>query len=419
MGLGLDAAYAVAGLLASPWLAFKLATDARWRHRLGERFGALPPRGDARPLWIHGASVGEVNLVRPLVKKLKARHPGLAVQFTSTTRQGREQAEQAFPGDPVGYYPLDAFGAPGRALDRVRPRGVVLVELEVWPGFGQACRARGIPVVVVNGRLTARSFSRYRRLPALFGPAFRGLAAAGAQSEAAAERFRALGAPTVLTGNLKFDADLDFDAAAESARWRAELGIGDAPLLVGGSTHDPEERILVEVFRKLKARFPALRMLLAPRHLERLAEVQKAVEAAGVTCYKRSLVPPPGGDGIVLLDTVGELSRIYAAATAVFIGGTFCSRGGQNMLEPAALGKPVVSGPSLSNFTEIAGALTSAGGMKVVDNPVDLGRALGELLAEPAIAAEAGRRAREATLAGRGAAEATLELIGRHLLKGE
>jgi 3-deoxy-D-manno-octulosonic-acid transferase len=253
----------------------------------------------------------------------------------------------------------------------------------------------------------------------LFGPAYRRLAAAGVQSEAVAERFRVLGASPVVTGNLKFDAAIDFDPAAEAARWRRELDLGDAPLLVGGSTHEPEERILAETYKRLRNSVPGIRMVLAPRHLERVADVKKAVEAAGLVCYKKSEKFPAGtSDGVILLDTVGELSRLYAAATAVMIGGTFCPRGGQNMLEPAVLGKPVVSGPSLANFQEIAKALVDAGGMRVLDNPVDLALALEELFKDPALAARVGAKAAAATAAGRGALDATMALIETHLLKG-
>lgn len=418
MGVLLDLGYATAGLLASPWLLFKLATDGRWRHRLGERFGGLPASEEGGPVvWFHAASVGEVNLVKPLLARLQASKPSLRFLVTTNTRAGRDNAEKA--GMSTSYFPLDLSCAVGRALKRVRPAAVILVELEVWPNFARACAKRGVPLAVVNGRMTERSFRRYRRFRGLFGGAFRSLAAAGAQSEESAARLRELGTSTVVTGNLKYDAAIGFDPASEERAWRERLGFGDAPVLVAGSTHEPEERILAETWRRLRKSHPALRLVLAPRHLERAGEVQKAVESLGVACYKRTqITAPPPSDGVVLLDTVGELSRLYAAATAVFIGGTFCERGGQNMLEPAALGKPIVSGPSLANFREIAGTLVEAGGMRVFDNPVEMGAALGQLLAEPERARAAGERARAAVEAGRGAIEATLRLLEKDVLKG-
>jgi 3-deoxy-D-manno-octulosonic-acid transferase len=248
---------------------------------------------------------------------------------------------------------------------------------------------------------------------------FAKLAAVGVQNDAYAGRLKEMGAAPVVTGNLKFDAAIGFDPAVEEKSWREQLGLGEAPVLVGGSTHDPEERILCETYKKLRKAVPGVRMVLAPRHLERVPEVQKAVEALELKCYKRTQLSPGGSsDGVILLDTVGELGRVYSAATAVFIGGTFCARGGQNMLEPAALGKPVVSGPSLSNFEDIAKVLVDSGGMKVIDNPVDLAGALAELLKDPARARQIGARSADAVQAGRGAIERTMDLIEKSLLKG-
>lgn len=418
MGLLLDLGYFAAGVLASPFLLFKLATDRRYRHHLGERFGRVTPV-EGKPLWIHAASVGEVNLAKPIVARLKKSRPGLKIHVSVNTLAGRENAVKAFPEASVSYFPLDFGGSVKRALRRIRPAGVVLIELEVWPNFVRRCAAEGVPVVVVNGRMSGRSFGRYRTWGWFFRPIFRALAAVGVQDETYGERLKAMGAEPVVTGNLKYDASIGFDAAIEEKAWREQLGLGEAPVVVGGSTHDPEERILCEAFKKLRKGVPGARLVLAPRHLERLGEVQKAVEAAELTCYKKTQLSPGGTpDGVLLLDTVGELSRVYSAATAVFIGGTFCARGGQNMLEPAALGKPVVSGPSLSNFEEIARTLVAAGGMRVIDNPVDLAGALTELLKDPARAREIGARSVDAVKAGRGAIDRTMDLIEKNVLKG-
>jgi 3-deoxy-D-manno-octulosonic-acid transferase len=420
MSLLVDLGYLLLGILVSPWLLFKAATDRNYRHKLGERFGGAPALGgEARTLWVHCASVGEVNVARPLVRRLQSAHPELRFHVTTMTPAGRENAEKTFPEATVSYVPLDFSCAVGRALRRVRPAAVVLVELEVWPNFVRGCAKRGIPVVVVNGRMSERSFGRYRALRWFFRPVFRRLRALGVQNEAVAERLRELGVEPVVTGNLKFDAAIDFDAEAVGREWREQLGLGDAPVLVAGSTHDPEERILLELYKRLREAFPTLRLVLAPRHVERAEEVQKLVEAADLRCYKRTrLAPDAAADGVILLDTVGELARVYATATAVYIGGTFSSRGGQNMLEPAALGKPIVSGPSLANFAEIAGTLVEAGGMRVLDNPVELGLALGELLSNPELARSAGAKGREAVRSGRGAIDATVDLLEMNVLKG-
>jgi 3-deoxy-D-manno-octulosonic-acid transferase len=419
MSFLLDVAYLGAGVAAAPWLAWKAATDPRYRHRLAERFGRVPAPAGGPALWFHCASVGEVNLIRPLVRRLRASRPGLPFYFSTLTHAGREQAERSFPGSPVTYFPFDFTGAARAALRRVRPAGLVLVELEVWPNFVEECSRRGVPVAVINGRISGRSFARYRRLRGFFSGTFRRLSAAGVQNETYAERVRELGGRPTVTGNLKFDAEIAFDPDAAEREWRALLGLGEAPVIVGGSTHDPEERLLVEAYTRLKGAFPALRLILAPRHRERLPEVVKVVEAAQLRCYKRSLLTPESSpDGVILLDTVGELARLYAAATVVFIGGTFCPRGGQNMLEPAALGKPILSGPSLSNFEDVARDLAKAGGMKVLGDPGGLAGALEGFLRDPAAAREAGRNAREAVAGGKGALEATLALIESNLLRG-
>jgi 3-deoxy-D-manno-octulosonic-acid transferase len=418
MGLMLDLGYFTAGLLASPWLLFKAASDRRYRDRLGERLGFVPA-SEQKTLWIHCSSVGEVNLAKPIVARLKKSRPELQLHVSTYTLAGRENAVKSFPEARVSYFPLDFGGSVRRALRRIRPVGVVLVELEVWPNFVRRCAKEGVPVAVVNGRMSERSFGRYRFWGWFFRPVFRRLSAVGAQNEAYAERLREMGAAPVVTGNLKYDAAIAFDPAAEERTWREQLALGDAPLLVAGSTHDPEERILLDTYKKLQKVVPGLRLLLAPRHLDRLGEVQKAVESADLKCYKKTQLTPAGPvDGVILLDTVGELSRVYSAANAVFIGGTFCARGGQNMLEPASLGKPVVSGPSLSNFEEISRTLVEAGGMRVIDNPVDLAGALAELLRDPRKSREIGAKSVEAVRAGRGAIDRTMDLIEQSLLKG-
>ncbi len=421
MGLLLDLAYGAGVLAASPYVAFKLATDGNWRRGLGERFGGAPRREPGRPcVWIHCASVGEVALSRPLVRELAARRPDLEFDISVTTPAGRQHAGEVHPGRRVHFWPLDFGFAVRRALRRVRPDAVVLVELEVWPNFVQAAAGRGIPVGIVNGRMSRRSHRRYRRATWFFRRVFRRLAALGMQDRSYADRIAEFGVPSeriAVTGNLKYDAALGFDPDAARAEIRSRWGVApDAPLLVAGSTHDPEEGLLLAAVDALRARHPGLRLLVAPRHVERADEVEKLLAASGRPVARRSrLAGPPPADALLLLDTVGELARTYAAADAVYIGGTFCARGGQNMLEPAVLGKPVVSGPSLENFEEIAGTLARAGGLVVLDHPAKLEAALDAWFKDPAAAREAGRKGREAVESGRGALAASVDLVLRLL----
>jgi 3-deoxy-D-manno-octulosonic-acid transferase len=256
-----------------------------------------------------------------------------------------------------------------------------------------------------------------RRLVAYFRSVFRRITKAGMQTREYADRARELGIPgprVHVTGNLKYDARIDFDPLETSLEVRDAFGLQpEHPLLVAGSTHDPEEKILVETYRRILQTYPKLRLLIAPRHTDRVADVRKIVEAGGFPVALRSELKdaPPPGDRVLILDTVGELPQVYSAADAVFIGGTFCERGGQNMLEPAALGKPIVSGPSLDNFREIADRLVEAGAMKVVDNPIDLGMAIGSLVKERALAAKAGLKGKDVVESGRGALKATADLV--------
>ena len=417
MGILLDVGYATAGLILSPWLIYKASSDPVFRSGLGERFGRLPARDGERPcLWIHCASVGEVTLAKPLVEELRTRRPDLEFQFTTTTPAGRDLARKTWPKDRVHHFPLDLTFCVRRALRAIRPAAIVLVELEVWPNLIQIAEKRGVPVAIVNGRISHRSHRRYRRLVAYFRSIFRRISKAGMQTREYADRARELGIPgsrVHITGNLKFDARLEFDQAATSEEVRTAFGLeAEHPLLVAGSTHDPEEKILIETYRRILQTYPKLRLMIAPRHVDRTPEVRKIVEEAGFQVALRSeLKDPPPNDRVLILDTVGELAQVYSAANAVFIGGTFCERGGQNMLEPAALGKPIVSGPSLDNFREIADRLVAAGAMKVVDNPIDLGMAVGSLVKEPAMAARAGLKGKDVVESGRGALKATADLV--------
>jgi 3-deoxy-D-manno-octulosonic-acid transferase len=417
----LDIAYGAGAVLASPFLAYKALTSAKWRTGYRERFGGVAPRGgDAPCVWIHAVSVGEMNLIRPLVAALAEARPDGEVVLSTATNTGRALAEKLYPSRRAFYYPLDFSCAVARTLRRIRPDLIVLVELEVWPNFLAAAARRAVPVAIVNGRLSERAFGRYRLIRPLVGRWLRNVARFCVQTPAYAERLKALGAPAdrvVVTGNLKFDA-----APAAPDRLKAELqtlaagfglGLGE-PVLVGGCTWPGEDEALLDIYLRLKVEFPALRLLLAPRQADRFGPVEQLIRRAGLPCIRRSALKEgqsgePGA--VVLLDTMGELAGVYALATLVFVGGSLIPHGGQNTIEPSALARPVLFGPHTANFRDVNEELLAHDAARRVADAAELEAALRDLLARPEAAAELGRRARQVVDQHRGATRRTVEAL--------
>ena len=370
----------------------KWKTD--WRARLGR--GTRIPEDPLPTVLVHGVSLGEVNATRTLVAALAEGEPRARVVVSATTNTGYDRAVGLY-GDryPVVRFPFDFTGAVGRFLDRVQPRVVALVELEAWPNLIDACDARGIPVCVVNGRLSEGSFRRYRRFRPLIKGSFEKLAAVGAQTPTYAERFAALGAPResiTVTDTMKWDtAPLD-EHPGGSRELAAAMGIDPArPLVVAGSTGPGEERFLMD------GRPEQVQLLVAPRKPERFEEV-----AALSDRWVRRSAPPtsPGPADLFLLDTLGELRAAYALADAVVVGRSFNGQGGSDPIEPVALGKATVIGPDHANFYDVVGALAEAGGIEVHRDPWPT---LVALLEAPARAAELSERGKSVIRARRGA----------------
>ncbi len=425
MSLLLDIVYSGGVLLASPVLAYKALTSAKWRTGYRERLGGVAPReGDAPCAWVHAVSVGEMNLVRPLVQALAKERPDCEIVLSTATNTGRATAERLYPGRRVFYYPLDFSWAVGRSLSRIRPSLILLVELEVWPNLLSAAARRGVPVAIVNGRLSEGAFRRYRLIGPLVARWLRNVALFCVQSPTYAERLKALGAPAdrvVVTGNMKFDAApaAPEGLKAELQNLAASFGLGpDEPLLIGGCTWPGEDEALLDMYPRLKRQFPALRLLLAPRQADRFGPVEQLVRRAGLPCIRRSALKEgrTGGPGaVILLDTLGELGRLYALGTLVFVGGSLIPRGGQNTIEPSALAKPVLFGPHTANFRDVNEELLAHGAARRVADAAELEAALRDLLARPEAAAEMGRRARQVVDKHRGATRRTIEALGPFL----
>ncbi len=367
-----------------------------------------------RTLWVHAVSVGEVAAATALINTLLMKYPGRRMVVTSITPTGSERI-QALWGDRVEhvYLPYDLPGAVGRFLDRYRPSQTLIMETELWPNLLFGCRDRGIPVAILNARLSARSLRGYRVLAPLVSRALRTVARVCAQTAADGERFIALGArpeAVVVTGNLKFDVAEREDTAAFVETFRRHAG--RRMVWIAASTHPEEELPVLLAHRRLRRRWPDLLLLWAPRHPERFRPVIERLRSAGLRTATRSVDRMAGPeDAAFVIDTLGELPMFFGASDVAFVGGSLQDIGGHNLLEPAAAGIPIITGPHLHNFAEIADALQKAGALMVVDSEEGLGDGLDALLGDPDERARMGAAGRTLAESGRGALARTLTAV--------
>jgi 3-deoxy-D-manno-octulosonic-acid transferase len=418
-------ALALALLAAAPVLLAR--RGGHYRPTLGGRLGAAggaalssEERG-GRPVWVHAVSVGEVGVAATLVRALPV---GLPLLVTTVTPTGQERAHEALGGRAaVAYLPFDLDFAVGRFFRRWQPRALVLVEGDYWPLVLRAARRRGLPVLVVNGRVGDRSFRRMRRLRPLLGPLFRPVDRFGVQTAEDRRRLLALGVPEAkieVTGNLKFDTAAP-PASPDLDRLLGTLA-GGRPLLVAGSTMAGEEEAVLDAFAGIGPDGPGQRALLvlAPRHPERCDEVERLLAGRGLRWVRRTAladgaeaVKSVTGErpAVLLLDTLGELAALYRHAAAAFIGGTLVPTGGHNPLEPARYGVRVAVGPSMDNFRDIAGLFDRAGAWRRVADAAELGEVWRRWLDDPAAGRDGGERAAELVAENRGALARTLELM--------
>ncbi len=374
--------------LAAAVTLLRAIRDPAYRSGFAERFGLGPPRAAGAAIWLHAVSLGEVAAAVPLVRALRERHPGYGLVITTATPTGRAKARSSFgDGADVRYLPYDTPRAVARFLDRVRPTLGVIMETELWPTLFEACSRRRIPLVLASARLSARSVARYRRGGALIRDLFGPGVAIAAQSEADAERFRQIGADparTCVLGNVKFDLEIDPDLPSRASALRAG-DLGARPIWVAGSTHAGEEQAVLDAHRELLRTVPDALLVLAPRHPPRFDAVAALLDAAGWRYVRRSRDGPAASSvPVLLLDTIGELALYYAAADAAFVGGSLVPVGGHNLLEPAAVGVPVLTGPSIDNGREVAALLTTAGAARIVADSVELAAQLARWLTDPA-----------------------------------
>lgn len=418
MRLLLDLVFLLGLALTSPWLIYRSVRNNGWRDlpaRLG--FVALP----AVDVWLHGSSVGEVKLIEPLVNLLERK--GLSLAISSHTVTGVSAARLTYPQHAVFRFPLDFSFVQRRVMARLAPDVVVIAESDLWPNHLLAAERLGVGVAVVNAKLSERSL-RLHRWTRIIPRALRRVALVAAQTEAHADRFRLLGVPDTniaVTGNMKYDLTSDPSDSAARAQLRSEFGFtDDTCIVIGGSLHPGEDEDMLAAFRRAAGSERASRLVLVPRYPDQAPTVIGHVAKAGFTAVAGSELAGDSNrrleDGEVLVvDTLGELRRLYAAADIAFVGGSLyfrgSNKGGHNLMEPAILGLPILFGPHNFSFRETVADLLAADAGIIVHDRVELGAALAELMASRSKRAEIGQRARQVVIAGQGASERNLALL--------
>ena len=424
MYLGYSLLLSLGLLVLIPYFIFKALAHGKYIGGLSERLGSVPPSGGRQVIWLHCVSVGETQAARPLVQRIKQQFPHHALVVSTITLTGQKLAREVFrkQAESVFYFPFDWRWSVRRALKRINPTAVLIMETELWPNFLRECKAREIPVALVNGRISKQSFRRYSLVTFFLRKMLASLSMAVMQSETDAQRLKTLGMPDeklFTAGNLKFDAEPGSDLAETTNEIRARFGLqSEVPLILAASTHAPEEEIILESFKQIRTKQPA-RLMIAPRHPERFNEVASLIQGSGLSWTRRTSVPEANDSDatVILLDTIGELPATYSLATVVFVGGSIVDRGGHNVLEPAAIGAAVVTGAHTHNFHAIVDLMEEAGA--IVQLPPAQGanaseeftRVVQKLLSDASERAELGRRAKQLVANNQGAAERTMKLI--------
>jgi 3-deoxy-D-manno-octulosonic-acid transferase len=418
----LNLAYLLLLAAALPWLLYQRLRHGKYREGWSAKFyGRVPERtGNARCLWLHAVSVGEVNLLAPILERWERLHPDWEIVITTTTQAGYHLALKRYAPRLVCYCPLDFTWAVRRAMRRLRPDLLVLAELELWPNLVAAARQHGAKVAIINGRLSEKSFRGYQRIAWVARRVLEQIELVAAQNEQYASRFRQLGAHETavqITGSIKFDGARTDRGNAESRRLAALAGIVEGDIIfLAGSTQAPEESLALSVFEQLSQRHPRLKLILVPRHPERFDEVAELLDRRGVKWQRRSLLdtkPLDTDARILLVDVVGELGYWWGTAQIAFVGGSLTNRGGQNMIEPAAYGAAVAFGPNTWNFRDVVSLLLSNEAAVVVHNQDELETFVRRCLADADFAAELGHRAQQLVIEQQGAADRTLALLDR------
>ncbi len=403
----------LATVVLSPYMLFKLATVPKYRggmsQKLGRvRKGVLKVLAGTRPIWVHAVSVGEVMAAHPLIRDLRKRYPGRKLILSTVTVTGNFTAKKRVPeADAVFYFPFDYPWIVRRVIRIINPAIVLVAETELWPNFFRELKRQGIPSALINGRISPRSYGNYLKFKRFFTQVFENVTLFCMQSEEDASRIRDIGAPpdrVMVTGNLKFDQKIS------PAHHQPVAIAAGRKVITAGSTHRGEESILLEIFSRLRKKYPDLVLILAPRHPERFDEVCGLITSSGYECQRRTRLKGPVRD-VVLLDTIGELRAFYSACDIAFVGGSLVKVGGHNLLEPAAMKKPVIFSRYMFNFKEISEALIRAGGGIMVKDKEELYAKLDNLLSDKQLSASMGEKAFKIIAANSGATARTIDAV--------
>ncbi|MDP8243393.1 MAG: 3-deoxy-D-manno-octulosonic acid transferase [Candidatus Hinthialibacter antarcticus] len=408
---------------AAPLFGARMLSSDKYRIGLSQRLtfypSGLQDKLAQKPnLWLHAVSVGELQAARGMLSTLSEAFPQANLAVSTVTNTGQSLARQLDDVDAPFYLPLDLYPLCRRAVRMVNPAALIIMETELWPNLIRAATDEGVPVFLINARLSDKSFGNYLRARVLFQPLLNRLQGILAQSDEDARRFILLGANqerVASAGNVKFEVSIPEDGANERTHWRSLFQIEDDELLlIAGSTFDGEEALLAQTVRAMRNKGIPIRLVIAPRHVERTPSIEQELTSTQTKPVLRSKIiesQPMNPEAPILLDTIGELGRAYAAADVVFVGKSICSRGGQNPIEPAAWSKPVVFGPNMQNFRDAAAMLLREGGARQVSDARQLTSVLCELCQSEDIRNEMGERARQVVKTNRGALQRTFDVI--------
>jgi 3-deoxy-D-manno-octulosonic-acid transferase len=430
----MDLLYLLAGAVLSPMVLYRVIRHNRYRTGWAQRFGKITRRNPRKKcIWLHAVSVGEVNAAKTIVKELGNRFPDFEIILSTTTDTGFAQANALFGKNlQVFYFPFDISWMMRRAFENIRPTMCLLMELEVWPNFVQIARSLNVPVIVINGRISERSFARYKRIRPIAKAVFGRVSLVLAQTNEYAQRFREIGCPeekVIVTGSLKYDTAQVADKVEGADILAAQLKLCNQRLWVAGATGNDEEKLLLEVYRDLKEQkqFNDLRFAIIPRKPERFDEVAQLIEDSGLPLIRYSHIKFVNRESaierrvtsdespVILGDTMGDLRKFYSLATVIFVGRSLVPMGGSDMMEAAALGKCTIFGPHAFNFTQAVDALLADNGAIMVNNKDELLATVQKCLLEPFYADKIARNGREVIRKNQGATKKTIDQIAKLL----